>query len=138
MNRAGGPIASRTSFGTGQAPHTTITAQHPRHGLESVMEHMERCVELVGIDHVAFGPDTNFGDHVAWHHEFSHLFGQDDISRQPLPPHDQVDYVHGCENPAEAIHNMICWLIANGYTDEDIAKLSGQNVLRVASSVWDH
>ena len=52
-------------IGIEAAPHTTITQNNPRHSLESFMEHFEYCAELVGIDHVAFGPDLLFGDHVA-------------------------------------------------------------------------
>ncbi|MDT0545038.1 dipeptidase [Streptomyces lonegramiae] len=126
-------------IGVEAAPHTTITARHPRHCLDSVMEHVERCVELVGIDHVAFGPDTNFGDHTAWHRTFAPLFGKDDkdaSASSGLPAHESVEYVHGCENPAEAVGNMIRWLFDHGYSEEDIAKLAGGNVRRVAAAVW--
>ena len=49
------------------SPHTTISPAHPRHSLESVMDHFEYCVDVMGIDHVGFGPDTFFGDHVGLH-----------------------------------------------------------------------
>ncbi|HEU4740462.1 MAG TPA: membrane dipeptidase, partial [Meiothermus sp.] len=45
-------------IGIEAAPHTTITQKNPRHSIESFMEHFEYCVDLVGIDHVAFGPDV--------------------------------------------------------------------------------
>ncbi|HEX3789009.1 MAG TPA: membrane dipeptidase [Pseudonocardiaceae bacterium] len=125
-------------IGVEAAPHTTITAAHPRHSLDSVMQHVERCVELVGIDHVAFGPDTNFGDHVAWHHEFAGLFGKDTGSPASTPTHEPVDYVHGCENPAESVGNMIRWLFEHGYREAEIEKLAGSNVCRVARQVWRH
>jgi membrane dipeptidase len=51
-------------IGIEASPHTTISPGHPRHSLESVMDHFEYCVDLMGIDHVGFGPDTFFGDHV--------------------------------------------------------------------------
>ena len=35
------------------------------------MEHFEYVANLVGIDHVAFGPDSLFGDHVGLHHAFA-------------------------------------------------------------------
>jgi microsomal dipeptidase-like Zn-dependent dipeptidase len=41
------------------------------HSIESVMEHFEYCVDLVGIDHVSFGPDTVFGDHVGFHEAYA-------------------------------------------------------------------
>jgi membrane dipeptidase len=50
--------------GVEAAPHTTIGRRRPRHSLESVMEHVEYCIEVMGIDHVGFGPDLVFGDHV--------------------------------------------------------------------------
>lgn len=124
-------------IGIEAAPHTTITPKHPKHSLESVMEHVEYCIELVGIDHVAFGPDTNFGDHTAWHRVFSGLFGaDDDVDGHAPPEYPEVPYVHGCENPGEAIKNMIRWLFQKGYSEEDITKLAGGNVMRVATEVW--
>src|SRR6266498_4146521 len=58
-------------IGIEAAPHTTLTKAHPKHSIESFMEHFEYCVSLMGIDHVAFGPDTLFSDHVALHHAFA-------------------------------------------------------------------
>ncbi|MBI3328448.1 MAG: membrane dipeptidase, partial [Nitrospinae bacterium] len=57
-------------LGIDAAPHTTLTEQHPRHRIESCMEHFEYAVKLIGIDHVGFGPDTLFGDHVGLHHAY--------------------------------------------------------------------
>src|SRR6202158_5077253 len=54
-------------IGIEAAPHTTLTEKHPRHSIESFMEHFEYIANLVGIEHVAFGPDPMFGDHVALH-----------------------------------------------------------------------
>lgn len=128
--------ASGGFIGVEAAPHTTLTAAHPHHSLESVMEHMEYCIELVGIDHVAFGPDTNFGDHAAWHREFGPLFGIGGESKEQHPPYDPVEYVSGCENPGESVPNMVRWCFAHGYSENDVAKLAGENVLRVAQQVW--
>jgi membrane dipeptidase len=124
-------------IGIEAAPHTTITSNNPRHSLESVMEHVEYCIDLVGIDHVAFGPDTNFGDHAAWHRQFAALFAKDDnVSGAEPPQHPTVPYVQGCENPGEAVKNMIRWLFSKGYSEHDVTKLAGANVLRVASEIW--
>ena len=35
------------------------------------MDHFIHLVDLVGIDHVTFGPDTLFGDHVGLHDAFA-------------------------------------------------------------------
>ena len=65
MARKGGVL------GIEAAPHTTLTERHPLHSIESYMEHFEHAVKLIGIDHVGFGPDTLFGDHVGLHHAFA-------------------------------------------------------------------
>src|SRR5262249_25637446 len=43
-------------LGLEAAPHTTLSPDHREHSLESVMDHFTYCVELMGIEHVAFGP----------------------------------------------------------------------------------
>ena len=116
------------------APHTTLTKGHPRHSIESFMEHFEYCANLVGIDHVAFGPDTLYGDHVGLHHAFARQLSI--ASAHTGPAFEEVAYVEGIENPTEAFPNIVRWLVKHGYTDEDIAKVVGGNILRVLRQVW--
>jgi membrane dipeptidase len=120
-------------IGIEAAPHTTVTRNHPRHCLDSVMEHFEYCADLVGLDHVAFGPDTNFGDHAGWHVTFSHVFMDDERS---APPHERVAYVDGIENPSEEFPNIVRWLVGHGYAQDDIVKVIGGNILRLLGAVW--
>lgn len=126
-------------IGIEAAPHTTVSPVHPRHCLDSVMDHFEYVRDLVGIDHVTFGPDTTFGDHVASHRFYA---GQLAIERaaRPLngspPGFAEVDYVRGIENPAEGSHNILRWLVREGYSDEAIEKVLGGNVMRVLDEVW--
>jgi membrane dipeptidase len=121
-------------IGIEAAPHTTLSAEHPEHSLESVMDHFRYCVDLVGIDHVAFGPDTNFGDHVGLHDSFS---GHLTISQaHGHVDHPRVSHVAGMENPAENFTNIVGWLVKNGYSDDDIRKVIGTNILRVLREVW--
>lgn len=121
-------------IGIEAAPHTTITANHPRHSIESFMEHFEYCVDLVGIDHVAFGPDVLFGDHVGLHTTLSEALSIG-ASRGHLE-YPRVEWVDGLENPAEAFPNIVRWMVAHGYSDDDIAKAVGGNVMRVLDQVW--
>ncbi|NAZ82042.1 diguanylate cyclase [Kineococcus sp. R8] len=121
-------------IGIEAAPHTTLSPDHPRHSLESVMDHFRYCVDLVGIDHVTFGPDTLFGDHVGLHDAFAAnlSLGQAHAGVE----YDKVPYVDGLENPAEAMGNIIGWLVQHDYSDDEIRKVVGGNTLRVLSEVW--
>ncbi|HEX6989431.1 MAG TPA: membrane dipeptidase [Bacillota bacterium] len=121
-------------IGIEAAPHTTITRNRPEHSIESFMEHFEYCVDLVGIDHVTFGPDTTFGDHVGLHQAFAaHLSIRQSRGGEEYP---RVPYVRGLENPAECFPNIVRWLVKHGYSDDDIAKVIGGNTLRVLREVW--
>jgi membrane dipeptidase len=121
-------------IGIEAAPHTTITMNKRRHNIESVMEHFEYIARLIGIDHVGFGLDTNFGDHVALHKIMARELAIS-ATRENLPPFEEVEFVDGLENPSE-FHNVIRWLIKHGYSDEEIGKVIGGNVLRVLKEVW--
>ncbi|WP_283133484.1 dipeptidase [Rhizohabitans arisaemae] len=119
-------------IGIEAAPHTTLSAAHPRHSLDSVMDHFTHLVDLVGIEHVAFGPDTLFGDHVALHEMFSGSMSTGDRRDN----HPRVEYVDGLENPAECFWNIVGWLVARDYSDDEIRAVVGENVLRVLDQVW--
>ena len=121
-------------IGIEAAPHTTLTKKHPKHSIESYMEHFEYCADLIGIDHVAFGPDTLFGDHVGLHHYFAKQLSI--RSAHGTQQFEEVEFVDGIENPAEAFPNIVRWLVKHDYSDGDIAKAVGGNVMRVLDEVW--
>jgi membrane dipeptidase len=121
-------------IGVEAAPHTTLTKEHPRHSIESFMQHFEYCVQLMGIDHVAFGPDTLFGDHVALHHAFARQLSIKSAHGQQ--EFEEVEFVDGVENPAEEFPNIVRWLVKHNYTDDDIRKVLGDNAMRVLKQVW--
>jgi membrane dipeptidase len=121
-------------FGISAAANTTITYTERRHSLESVMEHFVYVADLVGIDHVAFGPDIFFGDHVGMHDVFAKQFSLA-AARGGLE-FQRIEYVDGIENPGEAFPNIVRWLVTHGYSDGDIAKVIGDNVMRTLAQVW--
>ena len=122
-------------IGIEAAPHTTITRTTTEHSIESFMEHFEYVKNLVGIDHVTFGPDTLYGDHVGLHHAFAaHLSTKG--TQGNTQAFNEVPYVRGIENPTEGSKNILRYLVREGYSDEEIAKVVGQNVLRVLREVW--
>jgi len=120
-------------IGLEAAPHTTLSQAHPKHTIESVMDHFKYLEKLIGLDHVAFGPDTLFGDHVGLHRLFSKELSISQINTGVKYP--TVEYVDGLENPSE-FTNIIRWLVREGYSDQDIAKVVGENILRVLGQVW--
>jgi membrane dipeptidase len=120
-------------IGMSAAPHTTLSDEHQRHTIESVMDHFRYCVDLVGLDHVAFGPDTLYGDHVALHRIFARLLA---IGAMRGPAFDPVEYVDGLENPTENFANICGWLVSHGFDDEEIRAVLGGNVYRALQSVW--
>jgi membrane dipeptidase len=98
------------------------------------MEHVAYCVELLGVDHVALGPDTLFGDHVGLHHAFAEALS---IGRVHAGVQfEEVEYVAGMENPGEAMPNAVKWMVKHGWKDDDITKVAGGNVIRVLKETW--
>jgi membrane dipeptidase len=120
-------------IGMSAAPHTTLSAAHPRHSIESVMDHFRYCVDLIGVEHVAFGPDTLYGDHVQLHRIFAHLLS---LGASRGPDFEPVAYVDGMENPTENFANICGWLVRHGYDDKTIRAVIGGNIYRALQAVW--
>lgn len=107
------------------APNSTLSAAHPRHSLDSAMDHLTYLAERLGAEHVALGPDAFFGDHIGLYEATGHR------TAWPTPPHEEVRYVAGLENPGEAARNVTAWLLDRGWPEADIARVIGGNVLEV-------
>ena len=101
------------------------------------MEHFEYIKDLVGIDHVTMGPDTLYGDHVGLHTAYTAALSlKESKGTSDGLEFDPVEFVDGLENPTEGSYNIVRWLVKNGYSDEDMAKVMGQNTLRLLRDVW--
>ena len=120
------------------APHTTLTKKHRSHSIAAFMEHFEYVRSLVGVDHVGFGPDTVYGDHVGLHRAYTAnlSIAESRGKGKPDQEYDEVEYVEGLENPTEGSHNIVRWLVKEGYPDADIEKVMGANALRVMREAW--
>jgi len=127
-------VESGGVLGLEAAPHTSLSHAHPQHSIESVMDHFTYCVELMGIDHVAFGPDTLYGDHVGLHKQFAGNLGVHQAHNGPT--YEPVEYVSGLDNPTENFFNIVGWLVKHGYSDEDIKSVTGGNIMRVLEQIW--
>ena len=116
-------------IGIEASPNTTALADTAQ-SLDTVMAHAAYCIDLMGIDHEAFGPDTFFGDHVELHRRYAANLNTGDE-----PDFVEIDHVAGYENPSE-FPNVLRWLVAHGYDDEQIGKLAGGNIVRALRDVW--
>ena len=102
------------------------------------MEHFEYIKALVGVDNVGFGPDSLYGDHVGLHRTYAANLSLKEAhgAHRPDQAYEPVEYVKGLENPTEGSKNILRWLVAHGYSDEDIEKVMGGNALRLLGQVW--
>ncbi|MDL9948953.1 membrane dipeptidase [Gordonia sp. ABSL11-1] len=123
-------------LGIEAAPHTTLSHAHRAQSIASVMDHFAYAVDLMGIEHVAFGPDTLFGDHAEFQRSISSAIGASAVfSAEGLDP-EPVDFVDGLENPSENFRHITEWLVGHGYSDADISAVLGGNILRLLAEVW--
>ncbi len=93
---------------------------------ETVARHIDYVARLAGIDHVALGLDYVFDTDELLEYLSAHpaTFGNDATGAQPL-------FV-----APEQISEIVDCLTAMGYADPDVERVLGQNLLRVAGSVW--
>jgi membrane dipeptidase len=131
-------------LGIEAAPGYTATKEDPIPSIETYMAHVEYCIELMGIDNIGCGPDTLYGDHVGFYRMDDDRYETEGLGHYSRPgqkppdfdPKDLPDYVRGMENATEAISNVARWMVKNGYSDQEIAKVIGGNALRLLKEVW--
>ena len=130
-------------IGVGGAGTGLRTERNPIGSIESYMECVEYCINVMGIDHVSCGPDTLYGNHQGLYkywdvHALGHHVrpGRKAVATKPLPAGVQdPGYVMGLENPNEFV-NIPRWMIKHGYSDADISKIIGLNALKTLEKVW--
>jgi membrane dipeptidase len=119
------------------------TKENPVGSIDSYMQCVEYCIDLIGIDHVGCGPDTLYGNHQGlYKYWFARRLGKNvrpgDKEEQAFPIPDEVidpGYVKGLENPNEFV-NIARWMIKNGYSDSETGKIMGGNALKLLKKVW--
>ncbi|MCF4113187.1 MULTISPECIES: dipeptidase [Dethiosulfovibrio] len=100
-----------------------VTSSKKEQSIFDVADQIDHCVEVMGIDHVAIGTDSMFGDHLGLHKCISKMMGH------PAKPF-VGEYVKYLENPGE-MPNLTRVLVSRGYSDDDIRKLIGINVVKL-------
>jgi membrane dipeptidase len=108
-----------------------VLSHAPRQGVENMIDHLDYCVKLAGVDHVAIGSDNYFGDKNANHQYTIQEFAGDGLQTYLA---FNAPYMEGIENPSEWL-NITRALVKRGYSDEDIQKFIGGNALRIVEQV---
>ncbi len=109
----------------GMAAVPNLISRKPVQTIFDVLDHLDYIVKLVGIDHVAIGTDCMYGDHVAMHKNMHKIMDMSKVLNEF--PGAYIDYM---ENPGQW-PNFTRALVARGYSDGDIKKILGENVLRI-------
>jgi membrane dipeptidase len=123
-------------LGIEAAPHTTVSYDHRAQSIDSVMDHFTYAVDVMGIEHVAFGPDTLYGDHAGFQRAISEVIGASRLFDAGDLDWERVTHVDGLENPSENFRNITGWLVEHGYSDSEIKAVLGGNILRLLNEVW--
>ena len=92
-----------------------------------VLDHIDYIANLVGVNHVGLGPD--FTDYLA---EESVQIPSPGLVTGKAALHL---YPKGIENASKML-NITRGLASRGYSDAEIIKILGENLLRVLSGVW--
>ncbi len=108
-------------FGVQSVPN--ITSSGKEQSIIDVADQIDHCVEVMGIDHVAIGTDSMFGNHRDLHKCISKMMGH-------AHKGFMGEYVKYLENPGE-LPNLGRILVLRGYSDEDIGKLLGMNIVHL-------
>jgi membrane dipeptidase len=101
----------------------------PQVGLEKHLDQWDHVKKLVGVDHISFGPDFMF-DRPDLDHIVPELWPSDIYSNNP-----PWFMVKGLKDVSE-LPNLTLGLMQRGWTDAEIRKVLGENLLRVYEKVW--
>jgi len=106
-----------------------VTSLEVEQSIYDVADNIDHLVEVMGIDHVAVGTDSMFGDHVALHRVIHKLLGHPDA---PMPG-KRVRYLEDISQ----FPNVTRVLVERGYSDDEIGKLLGGNIFALLQKTID-
>ncbi len=96
--------------------------------LDRLLDHVDHTVGLIGVDHVAVGPD---------YVEFARDLMEEELTygKSPVDYGSAFDFPDGLER-VEELPNFTAGLFGRGYSNEDVTKILGGNALRVCGALW--
>ena len=107
------------------------------------VNHIEHIVKLVGVNHVGIGIENGYDRNSEDYDIMNAMFRERFISKRQqtmlVPEYTDFDKVYsadGLKDPSTAKHNIIKELVRRSYSDQDIAKIMGENFVRVYEQVW--
>jgi membrane dipeptidase len=108
-----------------------LLSKSSKQGIDDVIKHVKYIEKLIGVDNVCIGSDNFFGDKNAFHEYV--------VRTRPgmgLGKYLKFDapYMEGIENPSEW-PNITRGLVREGYSDQEIQKILGLNVLGLVEKV---
>ena len=106
--------------------------------LNMLLDHLQYIAKLIGTDHVGIGTDLHYEHH--WDEEIYGMTPYPNAEYSRRWWGDWKKHPHQPKNPKESIDGSLAWinwplytvgLVVRGFSDDDIAKIQGQNFLRV-------
>jgi membrane dipeptidase len=91
--------------------------------LDALIDQVDYIVNLVGVDHIALGPD--YIDYI-----MDLMKAEEERMKDRGVDYGPLEYVQGLET-VSTLGNITRALVARDYSDEDIEKILGGNLLRV-------
>lgn len=103
--------------------------------IHDYLDHIDYAVRLMGIDHVALGPDlaAEFPSNNIKYHTTLNLPQMGQMMRDSnlhLPWVPELDSIE------KLLPNVVNGLVSRGYSDDEIKKIAGGNLLRVFRTVF--
>jgi len=106
--------------------NATIVSTKPRVTLSDFVDHIDHMVQCIGIEHVAIGPDIVEDSHYPLE-AYRRIFADDGFW--------STSYPEGFSTHRQ-LPNVTAELLRRGYSEADVRKILGENLLRVYSTVW--
>ncbi|NNF98191.1 MAG: hypothetical protein HKM93_02345 [Desulfobacteraceae bacterium] len=108
------------------ANNNLVTDKRKKPTLADYVDHIDHMVQVMGIDHVGFGPDIVED---SWYPLETYRRMFKDIG------YWSCLYPDDFENHSQ-LPNVTAELLSRGYTESDVKKILGENILRVYQKVW--